>query len=658
MGKRDKLAINSMRFLAADAIQKANSGHPGMVLGSAPAAYTLWSKHLKHNPKNPNWENRDRFILSAGHASMLLYSLLHIFGYGVSLEDIKNFRQWGSNTPGHPEFGETAGVEATSGPLGQGVAMAVGFAMAEAHLAATFNKPKYQVVDHYTYVLMGDGCLQEGVASEACSLAGSLGLGKLIAMYDRNKITIEGSIDGVFDEDVKKRFKAYGWQVLEVEDGNNDTRAISDAIEAAKAEKDAPSLIIYNTDIAYGCAAKQGSASSHGSPLGQDNIDAMRKDCGWKHEPFTVPKEVYEKTAELQAVFSAEEDQWNKLFAKYEAAYPEEAKQYKAYHQPVNAGIFNDAFYEFEDKAIATRQSSSIVLNRLAEQVPSLIGGSADLAPANNSLMSGREFFSKENRLGTNIHFGIREFAMAAICNGMALHGGLVPYCATFLVFTDYMKNAMRLAALMKLPVTYILTHDSIGVGEDGPTHQPIEQISTLRAMPGSYTWRPADGHETAAAYEFAMTAKAPTAIALSRQPLPQYKETGKNALRGAYVLKDGGSNPAVVLIGTGSEVHLCMNAAEELAKQNVDARVVSMPCMELFEEQDDAYKKSVLPDGVGRVVVEAASSFGWAKYACCGGQYVTIDHFGASAPANVVMEKFGFTVPNVVEKAMAAIKK
>lgn len=659
MGKRDKLAVNTIRFLGADAVQKANSGHPGMVLGSAPMAYTLWSKHLKHNPKNPDWENRDRFILSAGHASMLLYSLLHMFGYGLTMDDLKNFRQWKSKTPGHPEYRDTVGVEATSGPLGQGIAMAVGFAMAEAHLAAEFNKPKFNVVDHYTYVLTGDGCLQEGVSGEASSLAGTLGLGKLIALYDKNDITIEGTTNGVFDEDVKKRYKAYGWQVLEVEDGNEDLKSISQAIEEAKAEKDKPSLIIIKTDIGFGCPAKQGSASCHGAPLGQDNIDEMKKNLGWDYEPFTVPQPVKEKIAELQQVYTEEENQWNTMFAKYAAEYPEEAKRYKEYLAPVSKEIFNDDFYKFEDKAIATRQSSSIVLNRLAEKIPNLMGGSADLAPANNSLMDKREFFSKENRLGTNIHFGIREFAMAAICNGMALHGGIVPYCATFLMFADYMRNAMRMSALMKLPVTYVLTHDSIGVGEDGPTHEPIEHLASLRAMPGIYTWRPADSHETAAAYEFAMTANAPNAIALSRQPLPLYENTGKDALKGAYVLRDGGQSPDVLLIGTGSEVSLCVEAAEELAKKNVSARVVSMPCMELFEEQSEEYKKSVLPEGLcARVVVEAGSSFGWAKYVCCKGEYLTIDRFGASAPAATMFKEYGFTVENLVSKAMNAIEK
>ncbi len=661
MSKVDKLAVNTIRVLSAEAIQKANSGHPGLPIGSAPMAYTLWSKHLKHNPQNPKWDNRDRFILSAGHGSMLLYSLLHMFEYGLTMDDIKNFRQWESKTPGHPEFGHTVGVEATSGPLGQGIAMAVGMAMAETHLAAEFNRPKFNVVDHYTYALTGDGCLQEGVSGEASSLAGTLGLGKLIVLYDKNDITIEGNINVTFDEDVKKRYKAYGWQVLEVEDGNTDLKAISDAIEQAKAEKEKPSLIIIKTAIAYGCPAKQGSASSHGSPLGQENIDEMKKCLGWEsEEAFIVPEEVKKHIAELKAVFAEEENQWNDLYSKYEKAYPELAKKYQEYNKPVDPKLFeDDAYWTFEDKAVATRQSSGEVLNRLAKLVPNLVGGSADLAPANNSLMKDREFFSKENRLGTNIHFGIREFAMAAICNGMSLHGGVMPYCATFLVFSDYMKGAIRMSSLMKQPVTYVLTHDSIGVGEDGPTHEPIEHLAALRATPGVYMWRPADSKETAAAYCFAMTAQAPNAIALSRQPLPQQEGTGKAALKGGYILKDTNGKPDVILMATGSEVALCMDAAEELAKKNIAARVVSMPCVDLFCEQDEAYQQSVLPkDVTARVAVEAATSFGWAKFVGFDGAYVTIDHFGASAPAGTLFKNFGFTVENVVEKAMSVVKK
>ncbi len=660
MSKVDKLAVNTIRVLSAEAIQKANSGHPGLPIGSAPMAYTLWANHMKHNPADPNWDNRDRFILSAGHGSMLLYSLLHIFDYGLSMEEIKNFRQWGSKTPGHPEFGHTKGVEATSGPLGQGIAMAVGMAVAEAHLAATFNKPKFNVVDHYTYALTGDGCLQEGVSGEASSLAGTLGLGKLIVLYDKNDITIEGNINIAFDEDVKKRYKAYGWQVLEVDDGNTDVKAISAAIEEAKAEKSKPSLIIIKTDIAYG-SPKQGSASSHGSPLGQENIDAMKKTLGWEYkEEFFVPEEVKKHVNELKAVFAEEQKQWTDMYAKYAKEFPELAAQYEAWKKPVEAKLFDtEEYWACEDKALATRQSSNEILNRLAKMVPNLMGGSADLAPANLTIMKERDDFGPGNMAGSNMHFGIREFGMAAIANGMALHGGLVPYCATFLVFSDYMKGAIRMSALMQLPVTYVFTHDSIGVGEDGPTHEPIEHLAALRATPGVYMWRPADTRETAAAYSFAMTSGKPNALAFSRQPLPQLAGTGKAALKGGYVLKDTEGTPDVILIATGSEVNLCVTAAEELAAKGVKARVVSMPCVELFEEQDAEYKKSVLPCDVrARVAVEAGSSFGWAKYVGLDGDTVSIDHFGASAPAGVLFEKFEFTAAKVVATAMGVVKK
>lgn len=653
---KDNLTVNTIRLLSIEAVQKAKSGHPGLPIGSAPMAYTLWAKAMKHNPKNPKWDNRDRFILSAGHGSMLLYSLLHVFGYPVSMEDLKNFRQWGSLTPGHPEFGHTPGVEATSGPLGQGIAMSVGFAMAEKHLAAEFNKPGFDVVDHYTYVLTGDGCLQEGVSSEASSLAGHLGLGKLIMLYDRNEITIEGSTDVAFTEDVKKRYEAYGWQVLEVADGNNDLAAIERAINEAKAETNKPSLIIVHTEIGYGTPL-QGSHKCHGAPLGEENIAETKKNLGWEYEPFTVPEEVKENIAELQKGFEASEQAWNDMMKEYAAKYPEDMKKYESYFKPVCACIFDDDFYTFE-KPLATRQSSGEILNRLAAKLPNLMGGSADLAPSNNTLLKEREYFSKEVPTGTNIHFGIREFAMAAICNGMTLHGGLINYCATFMVFCDYLKPALRMSALMKLPVTYVLTHDSIGVGEDGPTHEPIEQLAMMRSIPDTYTFRPADSKETAAAYQVALTGGKPTCIALTRQTLPLYDETGRGALKGAYVLKDS-KDAQVILIGTGSEVELCMKAYDELAAKGVPARVVSMPCMELFEEQSEEYKESVLPAGIeARVIAEAGTSFGWAKYAGAKGQYVTIDHFGASAPAATLFKEFGFTVESVVEKALKAAGK
>jgi len=659
MSNHDMLAVNTIRILSAEGVQKANSGHPGLPIGSAPMAYTLFAKHLKHNPANPKWDNRDRFILSAGHGSMLLYSLLHLFGYGVSMDDIKSFRQWGSITPGHPEYGLTPGVETTTGPLGQGIAMSVGFAMAEAHMAAAFNRPGFDVVDHYTFVLSGDGCLQEGISSEASSLAGHLGLGKLILLYDRNQITIEGSIGDAFTEDVKLRYQAYGWHVAEVEDGNTDIGAISKAIEEAKNVKDKPSMIVVNTAIGYGCPALQGSAKCHGSPLGEENIAALKENLGWKYtEPFTVPDEVKQDIADIKAGLAAKESDWNAMFAAYAKQHPDLAKQYKNYFSPTPASLFEDeAFWSF-DKPLATRQSSGEILNRLAAKLPNIMGGSADLAPSNNSLMKGKEYFSKENREGTNLHFGIREFAMAAICNGIALHGGLHAYCATFLVFSDYMKSALRSSALMELPVTYILTHDSIGVGEDGPTHEPIEHMAMLRSIPDTYTFRPADSKETAAAYQIAFTGGKPTCIALTRQTLPLYDETGKGALRGGYVLKDS-KDPKVILIGTGSEVELCVKAFEELAEEGISARVVSMPCTELFDEQSESYKESVLPSSIkARIAVEAATPFGWCKYVGLDGDTVTIDHFGASAPAATLFKEFGFTVDNVVKKAMSVLHK
>lgn len=663
MSKVDTLAVNTIRVLAAEAIQKAKSGHPGLPIGAAPMAYELWANHLKQNPQDPQWQNRDRFVLSAGHGSMLLYALLHMFGYNVTMDDIKNFRQWGSVTPGHPEYGVTEGVEATAGPLGQGLAMAVGMALTEQHLAAEFNRPGFDVVDHYIYALTGDGCLQEGVASEACSFAGTQKLGQLILLYDKNNITIEGDISLAFRDDVRMRFQSYGWQVLEVEDGNTDLKAISKAIDDARWDREHPSIIIVNTQIAYGVPAKQGTAAAHGAPLGEENIADMKKELGWTEtEPFTIPKEVQEHIAGLQNVYTEEENQWKMMFEQYRKEYPDLAQRYDDYMKPVDPEIFNsEQYWSFPDEPQATRQSSGEVIQRLSSMIPNLMGGSADLAPANMTAMKDRGWFLPSDRLGTNIHFGIREFAMACMCNGMELHGGVVPYCSTFLVFSDYMKAAIRLSALMKLPVTYVFTHDSIGVGEDGPTHEPIDQLPMLRAIPDTYTWRPADFKETAAAYAFAMTAKGPTCIALSRQPLKQQETTGKPACRGAYVLNgEENRKPDIILIATGSEVDLALSAADELEKKHqVTANVVSMPCMELFEEQDDAYKEMVLPSDVtARVVVEASSSFGWGKYVGMNGGYVTIDRFGASAPANVLMEKFGFTTENVVNTALGVLGK
>ena len=659
MNNTEKLSINTVRMLSAQAIQKAKSGHPGLPLGGAPMAYTLWSRYLKHNPKNPDWADRDRFVLSAGHGSMMLYALMHIFGYEVNMDDIKDFRQLGSKTAGHPEYGYIPGIETTTGPLGQGIANAVGMAMAETHLAAMFNKPGYQVVDHYTYAFTGDGCLMEGVASEACSLAGTLKLGKLILLYDRNKITIEGETDFAFDEDVAKRFEAYGWQTLNVADGNEDTDSIAAAIEKAKAETEKPTIIIIKTDIGYGCPPVQGKASCHGSPLGDENIECMKKTLGWDYDDFTVPQEVMDAAAERQKGYEKTESEWNALFSEYCEKYPDMAELWDTCFSKVDtAKIGDDDFYSFDGK-MATRNSSNIVLNRLSAKLPQLFGGSADLGPANKSVLKDSEFYSPENREGKNIHYGIREFAMGAIANGLSLHGGIVPYVATFLVFTDYLKNALRMSAIMHQPVLYVMTHDSIGVGEDGPTHQPIEQLAVMRATPNTYLWRPADSKETAAAYLGAIDAKGPSVISLSRQDLPLYDETSREALKGAYVLKDFGSDPQMIFIGTGSEVELCMNAAQILFDEGISTRVVSMPCMDVFEEQSAEYKESVIPSSMTkRLVIEAATSFGWCKYMGADGDSLTIDTFGASGPAAKVFEKFGFTTDNAVTKAKAVLAK
>ncbi len=657
MNNTERLSINTIRMLSAQAIQKAKSGHPGLPMGAAPMAYTLWSKYLKQNPKNPDWADRDRFVLSAGHGSMMLYALLHIFGYDVTMDDIKDFRQLGSKTAGHPEYGYLPGIETTTGPLGQGIANAVGMAMAETHLAAMFNKPGYNVVDHFTYALSGDGCLMEGVASEACSLAGTLKLGKLILLYDRNKITIEGETDFAFDEDVAKRFEAYGWQVLNVADGNEDTDSISAAIEQAKHETEKPSIIIIKTEIGYGCPPVQGKASCHGAPLGDDNIKIMKENLGWDYDDFTVPEEVTAAAAERQKAYDKAEADWNAMLAEYRSKFPDMAQLWDTCFSKVDVAKLADKdFYQF-DGPMATRNSSSIVLNRLSAKLPQLFGGSADLAPANKSVLKDSEFYSPVHREGKNIHFGIREFAMSAIANGFALHGGIVPYVATFFVFTDYLRNGLRMSAIMELPVIYVMTHDSIGVGEDGPTHQPIEQLSSMRAMPNLHMWRPADSKETAAAYLAALGANGPSVIALSRQDLPLYEGTGEKALKGAYVLKDFGNDPQMLFIGTGSEVELCMNAAQKLFEEGISSRVVSMPCMEVFEAQSCEYQESVIPESITkRLVVEAGSSFGWCRYMGTHGDSVTIDTFGASGPAGKVFEKYGFTVDNVVAKAKAVL--
>lgn len=658
----EQKSVNAIRVLAADTVQKANSGHPGMPLGSAAMAYELWANHLTHNPKNPKWVNRDRFILSAGHASSLLYSLLHLFGYGLTIEDMKNFRQDNSLTPGHPEYGHTVGVEATTGPLGAGMGMAVGMAMAQAHMAATFNTEDYNIIDHYTFVLGGDGCMEEGISSEAFSLAGTLGLSKLIVLYDSNNITIEGNTDLAFTEDVNKRMEAFGFQTLTVEDGNN-LEEISKAIELAKAEKTKPSFITVKTKIAFGCPAKEGSESSHGSPLGEENVKALRDNLGWEEqEAFVIPQDVYDNFAQKAKKGQEAEDNWNKLFKAYCEKYPEKKELWDKYFAVIDdEKLLNcDEFWSYEDKPQATRSLSGNMINRLAKIMPNFWGGSADLGPSNKTVIKDGGSFSKNNYLGRNIHYGVREFAMAAIENGITLYGGTKTFVGTFFVFSDYLKPMARLAALMKIPVTYVLTHDSIGVGEDGPTHEPIEQLAMLRAMPNINVFRPADATETAAAWYSAITSKnTPTVLALSRQNLPQIEGSSKEALKGGYIIAESiKAKPDAIIIASGSEVSLAVEAKKELMEKGFDIRVVSMPCMDIFEQQSDEYKEKILPQTVEkRLVVEAGSSICWGKYLGFKGKSVTIDTFGASAPANVLFKKYGFTVENVVNKALSMLK-
>lgn len=650
----ENMSVNAIRVLAADAVQKANSGHPGLPLGSAAMAYELWANHMNHNPADPKWFNRDRFILSGGHGSTLLYSLLHLFGYGLTKEDLAQFRQWGSLTPGHPEYGHTVGVEATTGPLGAGMGMAVGMAVAEAHLAAVFNKDNYPVVDHYTYVLGGDGCMMEGISSEAFSLAGTLGLSKLIVLYDSNKISIEGSTDIAFTEDVKKRFEAFGFQTLVVEDGNN-IEEIGKAIEEAKADKTRPTMITVKTKIGYGCPAKEGKASAHGEPLGADNVTALKENLGWpSQEPFYVPDEVYANYKEKAKKGAEAEAAWNKLFAEYCEAYPEMKKLWDEYFDENAAEkvLDDENFWSYEDKPQATRNLSGVQINKLKNMLPNLMGGSADLAPSTKTYMSDMGDFSKDNYAGRNMHFGVRELAMTAIGNGMMLHGGLHAFVSTFFVFSDYVKPMARLSAIMGVPLTFVLTHDSIGVGEDGPTHEPIEQLAMLRSLPNFTVYRPCDATETAAAWAYAVTSKkTPTALVLTRQNLPQMAGSSKEALKGAYVIADSAKNvPDAILIASGSEVSLAVDAKAELIKDGIDVRVVSMPSMDVFEQQSDEYKESVLPKSVRkRVAIEALSDFGWGRYVGLDGAYVTMHSFGASAPAATLFKEFGFTVENVV---------
>ena len=652
-GDLDQLCINTIRTLAMDAVQQANSGHPGTPMGLAPLAYVLWTRYLRHNPHDPSWPNRDRFVLSIGHASMLLYALLHLTGYDLSLDELKRFRQWGSLTPGHPEYGHTPGVEVTTGPLGQGISNAVGIAIGERMLAARFNRPGQELVDHHTYVIAGDGDLMEGVSSEACSLAGNLHLGKLIAFYDDNHITIEGSTDLAFCERVGDRFRAYGWNVLRIEDGN-DLAEIDRVIEEARSEPDHPTLVVIRTHIGYGSPNKQDTAAAHGAPLGVEEVQATKRNLGWPYEePFTVPEEalaVFRQAVDRGATAQRE---WSQTLSAYSTAHPEPAAEFQRMLSGKLPAGWTDALPAFQaGEKIATRAASGAVLNAIAESVPELVGGSADLAPSTDTYLKGYGDIACEEFAGRNFHFGVREHAMGSVLNGITLHGGFRVYGGTFLVFADYMRPPIRMAALMGLPVTFVYTHDSIGMGEDGPTHQPVEQLAGLRAIPNLVVLRPADANETAAAWRVAIErSDGPTLLALSRQKLPVLEPPDGGVAKGAYVAATGDQ---VVPIGTGSAVSLCLAARDVLSKEGVSARVVSMPSWELFRAQPPAYRDEVLPPGVPRLAVEAASPMGWREWA---DDTVTLDRFGASAPGNVVFEKLGFTAEAVASKARGLLR-
>lgn len=656
--KLDQLAINTIRTLSIDAIEKANSGHPGMPMGTAPMAFTLWAKEMNHNPVNPKWFNRDRFVLSAGHGSMLLYSLLHLFGYDVTIEDLKNFRQWGSRTPGHPEFGHTAGVEATTGPLGQGVAMAVGMAMAERHLAATYNQEGYEIVNHYTYGICGDGDLMEGVSAEAASLAGHLKLGRLVVMYDSNDISLDGDLNLSFSESVEDRFRAYGWQVLRVEDGN-DTDAIQKALQEAKADLNRPTLIEVKTVIGYGSPNKSGKSASHGSPLGKEEIKLTKASYNWgNEEPFFVPEEVKEHLNQFKLEGQQKENAWNELYKDYKNNYPELALQLEAAltgELPANWEAALPAFPEGE--ALATRASSGKTINAVANVIPQFIGGSADLAGSNKTLITSEKNYYIDSYAGRNIWFGVREFAMGAAINGMALHGGVKVFGSTFFVFSDYLRPAIRLAALMNLPVIYVFTHDSIAVGEDGPTHEPVEQLAALRAMPGLSILRPADAKETVAAWRLAIeSTDTPTALVLTRQDLPTLalpqQTVYEGVKKGAYIVSEANGEASGLLLATGSEVSLAIAAQKELESEGILVSVVSLPSWDRFEKQSLEYKESILPKHItARLAIEMGSSIGWREYIGDAGSVIAINQFGASAPESILLEKYGFTVENVMKR-------
>ncbi|TWI59344.1 transketolase [Halalkalibacter nanhaiisediminis] len=660
----DELAINTIRTLSIDSIEKANSGHPGMPMGAAPMAYSLWTKFMNHNPSNPEWANRDRFVLSAGHGSMLLYSLLHLSGYGLSLDELKNFRQWGSKTPGHPEYGHTPGVEATTGPLGQGVAMAVGMAMAERHLAATYNKDDFSIVDHYTYAICGDGDLMEGVSAESASLAGHLKLGRLIVLYDSNDISLDGDLHISFSESVEDRYKAYGWQVIRVEDGN-DLDEINHALEEAK--KDArPTLIEVKTTIGYGSPNKSGKSASHGAPLGKEEVGLTKSAYKWVfEEDFHVPNEVSEFFAAQKAEGEKKEQAWNEQFSKYKEKYPELATQFEvAIRGDLPEGWDANAPVYEAGSSEATRSSSGTALNAFAKSVPQLFGGSADLASSNKTMMKDLGDFSRDHYEGRNIWFGVREFAMGSAINGIALHGGLKVFGATFFVFSDYLRPAIRLAALMKLPVIYVFTHDSIAVGEDGPTHEPVEQLAALRAMPGLSVIRPGDSNEAVAAWKLALESKdTPTALVLTRQNLKTLDSSQELAYegvkKGAYIASKSSGETNVLLLASGSEVPLAVEAQEILEKDGIFADVISMPSWDRFEKQSQAYKDEVIsPNVKARLGIEMGSSLGWAKYVGDHGDVLAIDQFGASAPYEKMMEEYGFTAANVVAKVKALLQK
>jgi transketolase len=660
----DQLSINTIRFLAVDAVQKANSGHPGLPMGAAPMAYTLWTRFLKHNPTNPHWADRDRFVLSAGHGSMLLYALLHLTGYDLSLDDLKSFRQFGSKTPGHPEYHHTAGVETTTGPLGQGISTAVGMAFAERFLAATFNRPGHEIVNHYTYVLASDGDLMEGVSNEASSLAGHYKLNKLIVLWDDNEIALSTATSAVFTEDTVLRYQAYGWHTIRVKDGNN-VEEIAAALEEARAQTDKPTFIAVRTIIGYGSPKKQGTSGAHGEPLGKDEVAAAKANLGWPTDTdFLIPGEALEHFRAAVEDGQMAEAEWNARFDAYAQAFPDLAKLWdQAQTGTLPAGWDADLTpYPAGSAALATRDAGGVALNAIAKHFPTMIGGDADLATSTKTVIKDGGNFAPDNYAGRNLRFGVREHAMGTIINGLAVHGGIIkPYTATFFTFSDYMKPAIRLAALMGLKNVFVFTHDSIGVGEDGPTHEPIEHLAALRAIPHFVTLRPADGNETLAAWKTAMELNKPAAIILTRQKLPILPPEGvfEGVARGGYVVAGGSEKPSVILIGTGSEVSICMAAYEQLTQAGITARVVSLPSFELFRAQDQAYKDSVLPpDVTARVAIEAASPLGWHEWVGLQGKIIALDHFGASAPYETIYKEFGLTPEAVVNAAKSLLQK